>query len=185
MPEKNEKDSKSVSIGGLVTFIAIVGLFVFIGWKLFQPTQTAFRQSQVRAGRMAPDFRFPDLQGKTVALSDFRGKTVLLNIWATWCRPCVEEMPSMERLYQKMKGKPFEIVAVSVDSGGLADVQPFAKKLGLSFPILMNTDGSIRKTYGTTGIPESFIIDPQGKIVRKIVGPLDWDQAKFVDSILE
>lgn len=185
MNEKSDNNSKSVSLGGLITFIVILGLFAFIGWKLFKPTQTAFRQNQVRAGRMAPDFQFPDLKGKLVALSDFRGKVVLLNIWATWCRPCVEEMPALERLYQKLKGKPFEIVAVSVDSEGLDNVQPFVKKLGLSFPILMNTNGSIRQTYGTTGVPESFIIDQEGKIVRKIIGPLDWDQDKFVDSILD
>lgn len=122
----------------------------------------------------APDFTFPGLYGKMVSLSDCVGKVVLVNIWATWCPPCVDEMPSMEKLYNKFKGEKFEILAVSIDTLGLKAVVPFMKKLKLTFPALIDTEGSIKTVYRATGVPESFIIDKQGILIKKIIGPVDW-----------
>ena len=122
----------------------------------------------------APDFKFPALDGKMVSLSDYKGKVVLVNIWATWCPPCVAEMPSMEKLYNKFKGENFEILAVSIDTLGLKAVAPFMTKSNLTFPALIDTEGAIKTVYGVTGIPESFIIDKQGILIKKIIGPVDW-----------
>jgi len=122
----------------------------------------------------APNFSLPGLDGKMVSLAGYRGKVVFLNIWATWCPPCVEEMPSMEKLYQALKGEDFEILAVSVDVSGAKIVTPFMKKHKLSFPALTDTKGSIKSLYQTTGIPESFIIGKDGIIVEKVIGPRDW-----------
>jgi peroxiredoxin len=122
----------------------------------------------------APDFTLPDLDGKMVSLADYRGKVVLLNIWATWCPPCVEEMPSMEKLYQELKDEGFEILAVSVDASGAEAVTPFMKKHKLSFPALTDTEGAVKDLYQATGVPESFIIDKDGIIVEKIIGPRNW-----------
>jgi cytochrome c biogenesis protein CcmG/thiol:disulfide interchange protein DsbE len=94
---------------------------------------------------------------------------VLLNIWATWCPPCVEEMPSMEKLHQELKDDGFEILAVSIDVSGAKAVIPFMKKHKLSFPALTDTKGAIKSLYQTTGVPESFIIDKDGIIVEKEV----------------
>ena len=125
-------------------------------------------------GAPAPDFTLRGLDGKMVRLSDYRGKVVLLNIWATWCPPCVEEMPSMQKLHQAMKGEAFEILAVSLDEPGAAAVAPFMKKHNLTFPAPIDAKGSLQRLYQTTGIPESFIIDKQGIIREKVIGPRDW-----------
>ena len=125
-------------------------------------------------GTPAPNFTLPDLTGKAISLADYRGKVVLLNIWATWCPPCVEEMPSMEKLYQKMKGEAFEILAVSLDESGAEVVSPFMKEHKLSFPALIDSGGTLKDLYQTTGIPESLIITKDGIILEKIIGPRDW-----------
>jgi peroxiredoxin len=141
------------------------------------------KQEPLAIGLPAPDFTFPGLDGKMVSLSDYRGKVVLVNIWATWCPPCVEEMPSMEKLYQKLKGKDFEILAVSIDSLEAKVVAPFMKKHKLTFPALIDSSGTIRKTYRATGIPESFIIDKNGILIEKIIGPRDWTRPAILSFL--
>ena len=136
----------------------------------FNPSGTPLLEK----GVSAPNFSLPGLDGKNVSLADFKGKVVLVNIWATWCAPCVEEMPSMEKLYEELKGKDFELLAVSVDESGAEAVKPFMEKHKLNFPMLLDTKGEIKNLYQATGIPESFIIDKDGMIVEKIVGPRDW-----------
>jgi peroxiredoxin len=146
------------------------------------------KQGSLAIGLPAPDFTFPGLDGKMVSLSDYRGKVVLVNIWATWCPPCVEEMPSMEKLYQKLKGKDFEILAVSIDSLGVKAVAPFMKKHKLTFPALIDSAGTLRTSYRTTGIPESFIIDKDGILVEKIIGPRDWTRPailSFLNNLMQ
>ncbi len=142
---------------------------------------------KLEAGKPAPSFALPGLDGKIVHLSDHRGKVVLVNIWATWCRPCVDEMPSMEKLYQEFKDRDFEILAVSIDADGTGAVVPFMLKYKLTFPALIDSEGSIRESYRVTGVPESFIIDQQGILVKKIIGAADWsapDVFLFIDNML-
>lgn len=153
-------------------FLVIAALVVG-GYFFYQSRQPP----PVDVGSPAPDFSFPLLDGGQVSLSENKGKVVLVNIWATWCNPCREEMPSMERLYQNMKGQPFEILAVSIDTRGATDVGPFAKQLRLTFPILLDTDKKIAGLYHTTGQPESFIVDKNGVVVDRIIGPLDWSSS--------
>lgn len=130
----------------------------------------------IEVGGAAPDFDAVQLPtGKPVTIEDYRGKVVLLNIWATWCPPCKVEMPSMERLHRKLAGTDFRLVAVSVDEDDSTAVNKFVKEMGLTFEILHNRDGSIRRIYQTTGVPESFVIDRDGVIVKKIIGAADWE----------
>jgi peroxiredoxin len=130
----------------------------------------------IEVGSPAPPFQAVDLRtGRPAAIDDYRGKVVLLNIWATWCPPCRVEMPSMERLHQKLAGTDFRLVAVSVDEEDSTVVNTFVREMGLSFEILHNRDGSIRRLYQTTGVPESFVIDRDGVIVKKVIGAADWD----------
>jgi peroxiredoxin len=161
----------------ILVFLSIAGLLVL--WFLHgnRSYDGSGQQAPIEIGRPAPDFRFPGLDEKMVRLSDYRGKVVLVNIWATWCPSCVDEMPSMEKLYQKLQGEDFEILAVSIDSMGEMVVAPFMKKYKLTFPALIDSGGTIRMSYGTTGVPESFIIDKNGMLVKKIIGPLDWNQS--------
>ena len=152
----------------LLAFIAMVVLF------LLRQNNSYLKFSPLETGRPAPNFTLPGLDGKAISLSDYRGKVVLVNIWATWCPPCVDEMPSMEKLYQELKGKNFEILAVSIDEPGEKVVAPFMKKNKLSFPALLDPEGTIKSVYQTTGVPESFIVNKQGILVEKIIGPRDW-----------
>jgi thiol-disulfide isomerase/thioredoxin len=138
----------------------------------------------LEVGDAAPSFHGTDLRtGRPATLADYRGKVVLLNIWATWCPPCRVEMPSMQRLHQNLAGTDFRIVAVSVDGDAFhaedsrdpAGIMAFATGMGLTFDILHDPSGAIRKSYQTTGVPESFVIDRDGIIVKKVIGAAEWD----------
>jgi len=130
----------------------------------------------IEVGSRAPQFHAVHLPtGRAVTIDDYRGKVVLLNIWATWCPPCRVEMPSMERLHRKLANTDFRLVAVSVDEEDSTVVNKFVRDFGLTFEILHNQDGTIRRIYQTTGVPESFVIDRDGAIVKKIIGAADWD----------
>jgi peroxiredoxin len=139
-------------------------------------------------GTPAPDFRLTDLQGKSVALSDYHGKVVLLNFWATWCGPCRVEMPAMEALYRSMQSKGLEILAVSVDQQGTAVTRPFQEAMGLSFPILHDQDYQVGLTYGARTLPMTFAIDRNGVIRQLIFGARDWNSPEArsgIEKVLE
>ncbi|MEK6710930.1 MAG: TlpA disulfide reductase family protein [Nitrospinota bacterium] len=143
----------------------------------------------VALGAPAPDFTFPSLAGPPISLSGHRGKVVLVNIWATWCPPCIDELPSLQNLYAKMKekGAPFEILAVDIDALGAEPVKKFVDRFKLTFPIPLDPRGKIKKLYRTSGVPETFVVDPAGKIVEKVVGPRKWDSPEviaFIEQIL-
>ncbi len=158
----------------ILIILALVAGGIFYALQHKKTHQGSFEFNRLEVGKPAPDFTLPRLDGKPVKLSDFRGKVVLVNVWATWCQPCVAEMPSMEKLYQQLKGENFEILAVSIDSPGAAAVAPFMRRNNLSFPALIDSQGHIKTAYNLTGVPESFIINRQGVLAQKIVGPLDW-----------
>lgn len=142
-------------------------------------------------GKPAPEFQVTDLKGQPVSLAAYRGKVVFLNFWATWCEPCKKEMPSMERLYQKMKGRPFEILAISLDATPEKDIPTFLDKtkIQLSFPLLADKSQNVSKQlYKTTGVPESFIIGPDGKVVKHAIGIYEWDSPEifqFFDELVK
>lgn len=136
-------------------------------------------------GSLAPDFTLKDLNGRPVQLSSLKGKVVLLNFWATWCPPCREEIPSMMRLNQAMQGKPFQMLAVSIDEGGKDAVEAFFKKESFFLPTLLDSDGKVARRYGTTGVPETFVIDSKGVILKKVIGPIDWGSAEVVGALEE
>ncbi len=123
----------------------------------------------------APDFTVPSLTPEPLRLSTFKGKAVFLNFWATWCPPCKEEMPSMERLYRRYKDRGFTILALSIDTSGPAPVAAFAKKYGLTFPIGLDPKLAVADQYRVRGLPASFLIDRSGYIAAAAVGPRDWD----------
>jgi peroxiredoxin len=151
--------------------------FVFFGSDRPDPRVDGRSQGAVTA----PEFGLSNLVGDYVKLSDYRGKVVFLNIWATWCPPCREEMPSMEALYRKLKGRNFEMLAVSVDRDGEKVVRPFAKKYGLTFPVLLDPDNKTYRLYGLTGVPETFILDQNGVVIHKIIGPQNWMNKEWLD----
>ena len=181
---KDKKKDFNYPIAILI-FVGVTVLVIILSLKLNDPSFEFSNQVAIEDHIQAPDFKFPGLDGKMISLADQKGKIVLVNIWATWCPPCVDEMPSMEKLYQKFKGQNFEILAVSIDETGLKAVAPFMKKTRLTFPALIDSKGTIKTTYRITGVPESFIIDKQGFLIRKIVGPVDWQSPKILDFFSE
>ena len=130
----------------------------------------------------APDFSF-DWNGRSARLKDLRGHVVVLNFWATWCPPCVVEMPSLERLHRALKDKGVIVLAVSVD-GDAEAYQRFVREKGVTFFTARDPGQKIAALYGTFKFPETFIIDRQGRVVRKIIGPLKWDQPEVIDFLL-
>jgi len=138
----------------------------------------------VEVGSTAPTFAATDLAtGRHVTLADYRGEVVLLNIWATWCEPCKVEMPSLEQLQKDMGPQGLKIVAVSIDEGGPDVVRQYARDLGLTFDILHDQSGHIQQIYQTTGVPESFVINREGRIEKKVIGATDWDAAVNKDLV--
>jgi peroxiredoxin len=127
-----------------------------------------------RGPRLAPDFAVPDLAGQAIRLSALRGKVVVLNLWTTWCPPCLEEMPSMERLWASLHGDDFALLAVSQDEEGRHVVEPFVERMRLSFPVFLDPDRQVGDRYGVWGYPETFVIDRNGYVVERVIGPRNW-----------
>jgi peroxiredoxin len=121
----------------------------------------------------APDFSLPDVTGKMVRLKDFRGKVVFMNFFATWCVPCREEMPAMERLYRTYKDRGLVVLAVDIREGAKT-VQAFTQELKLSFPALLDKDGSVAYTYSVRPVPATYLIGRDGKILWRAFGSREW-----------
>ncbi|MBT9569450.1 MAG: TlpA family protein disulfide reductase [Thiobacillus sp.] len=137
---------------------------------------------ETRAATPAPEMKARDLSGTTKTLANYRGKVVLLNFWASWCPPCLREMPSMERLRVKMKGRPLEIVALA-SAESAADVKPFLAKMQLGFPILLDPEGSNTKRWKVFALPTSFVLDAEGRVRHVLTGPTEWDEGEALNII--
>lgn len=177
------KPSRLPYVVALVLMGAVV-VAAWVGRDLYQP---------VIAGAEAPNFEATSLDGEPVTLAAYEGDVVLLNIWATWCAPCREEMPSMQRLSTAIDHPDFHVVAVSVDAsvpgmrgydgriGG--DVQAFIEEYGLTFDVLRDPSGEIGQVYQTTGLPETFLIGRDGVINRKVAGGTLWDAPQYQELV--
>ncbi|HUW28044.1 MAG TPA: TlpA disulfide reductase family protein [Sulfuriferula sp.] len=124
-----------------------------------------------------------DMGGKKFDLASYRGRVVLVNFWATYCPPCLKEMPSMERLQQRMKGKPFAILAVDVGEQN-ADVQAFMKQVPVTFPVLMDRDARHFKAWKAYALPSSFVVDAQGRVRYVIFGGTEWDEPDALGKLM-
>jgi cytochrome c biogenesis protein CcmG, thiol:disulfide interchange protein DsbE len=160
--------------GGSRLFILLAGAVILAAVFGIVWLQSAKYEPLV-VGKHAPDFALSDLNDKPYRLSDFRGKVVFLNFWATWCKPCREEMPSMEVLYKNFEKDGLVILAVSIDRVTTTkDIPPFVKGMNLTFPVLIDSWGQTDKPYKRMGVPETFVIDQQGIIREIVIGPRDW-----------
>ena len=136
----------------------------------------------IEAGRPAPDFALPRVGGGEISLRELRGKVVLVNFWATWCAPCEQEMPAMQRLYERLAPRGFELVAISQDDGAEV-VEQFRARLALGFPIAMDSDHEAAREYQSFRYPESFLIDREGVLVARYIGERVWDAPEYVARI--
>jgi thiol-disulfide isomerase/thioredoxin len=131
----------------------------------------------------APSVTLTDASGSTTELSDFRGKLVVLNLWATWCAPCLREMPSLDRLQARFDDR-IAVLAVSEDRGGAKIIEPFIAKLGLkSVKVYVDPKSEVGHAFDVRGLPTSFLIDHDGKLLGRVEGGADWDSAKMLAVI--
>ena len=195
------KTRELLSAGILLAFVAAAG---GVYWWTRAPGAglSPFAQSQRAIGELGPDadsaaendvkrpaadFTLPDLQGKSLKLSSLRGKTVLLDFWATWCGPCIEDIPSLNALQAKYEGKGFTVVAISIDDANSKEVAAFAREHQIAYPVLL-TGGQdkIPDGYAVFGLPTAYLIDPSGVVRRKYFGPKDEDElARDIEDILK
>ena len=183
------KDAVLAVVAFAVIIAVAAGAYFF--WQ-------ARKTEPVEAGSTAPDFTLPLLSGGEASLSDYRGKVVMLNIWATTCTSCREEFPSMERLYQNMKAKglPFEMLAASTDKKGAEQINPFITDIKVSdetgrllpvkvtFPILLDSEEKVHDLYGVNRLPETYIIDKNGVVRDHILGPVNWASTSTYENQL-
>jgi len=138
----------------------------------------------VAAGGKAANFKLEALDGSTVSLEQLKGKVVFLNIWATWCGPCRQEMPSMETLYDELRtNRDFVMLAVSQDTKGRLVVAPYVEKNGYHFKVLLDPENQVGEAYDVSGVPETFIIDREGRIVAHHMGAFDWSRPDVKDAL--
>lgn len=165
--------------------VAMLGTLAVVGCTKKEEGRGGSLSGGAAEGKQAVDFTLKDLQGKDVRLADLSGKVVMLNFWATWCPPCRAEIPSMVKLNEQMAGKPFQMLCVSIDDGGKEDVEAFFKREGVQLPALTDPGSTVGKQYGITGVPETFIIDKKGKVVKKVIGGLDWGAPDVVTFLTD
>jgi peroxiredoxin len=183
--KKTFKSGYLASSAKQMTLLAIfILLIAFVVISLF--VRGGVKDGKVISnGDRAPEFSLQALDGRTVSLAEFRGKVVMVHFWATWCPPCVEEMPTLEQLSRLLRARDFEILAVSVDEGGAGAVAAFMQRNGLSIPVLLDPARSIAKLYGTFKFPETYVIDRQGVVRYKAIGPRDWTVPSNMNSVRE
>lgn len=135
-----------------------------------------------RADAMVPVLEAEDVGGIVRTLADYQGKVVVLNFWASWCPPCLREMPSMERLRLRMAGRPLEIVALD-SAETLEEVKTYLSRIKLGFPILLDPDGTNTKRWKVFALPTSFLLDAKGRVRYVLTGPTEWDEGEPLQVI--
>ena len=160
-------------------------IFLFLGAVLFYLIYVLPAKEGVKEGNLAPGFSLSDELGEKVSLDQFKDKLVLLHFWATWCPPCVWEIPHFNKLLTQVSDPRFVLLGVSVDERGRSAIQEFRKKVPIHFTVLLDQKGEVASQYGTYDLPQSFLIDPQGKVVKIYRGPQDWSDSTIVSEILK
>lgn len=142
-----------------------------------------------RLNQEAPYFTFVDSNGKKIGINEYRGKVVILHFWATWCKPCKDEFPLFEKLYQNFKGRQVVFLPISIDrKTSREEVEKTAREFGLNLPIYMAVEGDVTDRYWTWGIPVTYFLNKKGWIIGRVLGPRDWasdSSNKFISSMVE
>ena len=172
------KSLKHTFILWLIFVFFALGLYLYI----FKPYgRTGPDIGKVSVGETAPEIELTSIDGKKSKLSDYRGKAVFLNFWASWCNPCKAELPDIQEMSRRMDANAFVVVAVSVDTTGADKLKEFLNDRGISFPVYLDPTMTAAKRYGVTGFPETFILDKKGVIVKRYVGPREWTSRSMLD----
>jgi peroxiredoxin len=171
--------SNAVKTAILILFLVVAA---YVIWILVVAPHFAGRP--VAIGDTAPDFSVPTPDSGLLHLKDFRGQVVVLNLWATWCPPCVEETPSLEQFAEKMRDRGVMVVSISVDEDQKT-LRDFIQKNHISYPVGRDPDRSLSARYGTYQFPESYILDRRGLVAEKVVGAIDWDDPRIQSFVLD
>jgi peroxiredoxin len=168
---------------GLLIIVALTLLILRVQRPSPENPQPKANQFKSQEGYMAPRFSLRNLKGNIEGLDDHLGKVIVVNFWATWCVPCVKEMPSFENLYRRYRSQGLTLLAVSLDKGDSTKVQEFADKHKLSFPILLDTKGVAEKLYPSFSIPFTYVIDKQGRVVARVDGAKNWESSETFEAV--
>ena len=158
---------------GFLLILSVLSL-----WSLAAP---AGELSEVPDG-LRLELNLPDLAGQQRSLEKFAGKVLLVNFWASWCRPCIEEMPSIQRLAREMHGKPFAVIGVNVGETERR-VQATVKRLEIDFPVLLDKNSAVFESWGATVLPTTYVLDGNGRVRHVGRGPLEWDRVDIIDLL--
>jgi len=184
-PRKEQTTRMALKSGSIkkIAFLAVLIILtaLFIAGYLVMDRKTG--NKIIASGDRAPEFRLQKSDAGSVSLADLRGKVVMVHFWATWCPPCVEELPTLDKLHNSTLGKDFEMLAVSVDEGGAGAVAPFIQKNGLNLPVLFDPGGEVARLYGTYKFPETYILDRAGVVRYKAIGPRDWTEPANIQAL--
>lgn len=184
---------RHVAIPSIALFVLAASLYACSREKAGGPERSRLHSGPTNnqmapiRGHLAPDFLLRDIEDRPVRLSDFKGKVVLINFWATWCGPCLVEMPSLEALYERNREKDFVVLAVSGDEEGKTVIRPFAARFHLTFPALADPEMRVNDLYRVRTIPASFLVDRKGYIRDILFGSINWSGAEaqtLVDTLL-
>jgi DsbE subfamily thiol:disulfide oxidoreductase len=169
---------KPKSVILIAVFIVAIAIILFSVKREETPKTQA-----VVVGLNAPEFSLSDPSGKTYTLSELKGSVVFINFWATWCPPCIEEMPSIQNLYNGFKDrKEFRMVTI-LYKDDYEKAMAYMKQNNYALPVLIDREGKSAKAYGVTGVPETYIVDKQGVLRQKVIGPADWNSTE-ADSLI-
>lgn len=160
----------------------LLGLVLVLGASLAWVVSGTLNDGIIRVGDKAPDFKVVTETGRTVTPEDFGGKLLVLNFWASWCQPCVQEVPSLEAFHEELAKDGVVVLGVSVDKNEKLYNQ-FLKQFPVTFQVARDPSWDIAANYGTFQLPESYVIDRSGKVVQKIIAAQDWTNPAFVESI--
>lgn len=167
----------------LKSVILIAIFIVAIALILFSVKREETPRTKAVVGLNAPGFLLNDPSGKTYTLSELKGSVVFINFWATWCPPCIEEMPSIQNLYNGFKDKKeFRMVTI-LYKDDYNKAMAYLKQNNYTLPVLIDREGKAAKAYGVTGVPETYIVDKQGVLREKVIGPADWNSTQ-ADSLI-
>ncbi len=158
--------------------VGIIGCMALLAYGVV----SALRTPVVGVNDRAPDFSVTTDNGRTISRSDFGGRLLVLNFWATWCPPCIEEMPSLDRLQQRFASSGLVVLGISVDRDGDA-YRRFLERARVSFLTARDPEARISSRYGTFKFPETYLIDRRGRVREKIIGPADWTEAAMMERI--
>jgi len=160
--------------GLLYLLFVIVLAVVFYRIQLSPNQKTGLDQERPEVGHPAPDFTLRNLQGNLEGLVDHKDKVIILNFWATWCAPCLEEMPAFEKLYRRYRSQRLTVLAISLDKGDISKVKDFVDANNLTFPVLIDSDGVAEKLYPSFTIPFTYLIDKEGRVAARVDGAKNW-----------